>query len=248
MRRLAHWISVVAGAALVAGAVPFAQVRGASSTEEWVLTVPSRRKPDESPAAPLALPKGADRIAPVTIDLAIRRQSTSGPSQTVRQTIVRTADRIHIATRDREWRFERNPIDPRRASASAVDHRSQSIVLYEETDLRMMLGIRGWADVLSLGFDTELLAAAERMREVRTQDGLQFDRYRVNRADASLTDLWWCEEQSLPGSFTITDKAGSTRFAIERIRAGVDVSLLAPSEVRLPKYRVVSLAEWLERH
>jgi hypothetical protein len=80
-------------------------------------------------------------------------------------------------TKEREWLFERNPRDPRRAFASAVEQGSQTIVLYEETDLRMMLGIRGWADVLSLGFDVDWLVASKRTDDVKTQGGIRFARY-----------------------------------------------------------------------
>jgi len=248
MRRTTRWVCAVACAWLVHDAAPGAQRVATSNGEEWVLTIPTRRTPDASPALPPELRPGADRITPLTIEVVVQRQRTSGAPQTLRQTIVRTADRIHIMTKEREWLFERNPRDPRRALASAVEHRSQTIVRYEETDLRMMLGIRGWADVLSLGFDVAWLAASTRTEDVRTQGGIRFARYTVSGPDARVTDLWWCEEQVLPGRFSVGDASGKTRFTVERVRSGADSLLLAPPEERFPKYRVAGLADWLEQH
>jgi hypothetical protein len=233
---------------LVHDAAPVAQRIAASNGEEWVLTIPSRRTPDASPALPPELPKGSAHITPLTIEVVVQRRPTSGAPQTLRQTIVRTADRIHVMTKEREWLFERNSRDPRRALASAVEHRSRTIVLYEETDLRMMLGIRGWVDVLSLGFDVEWLAASTRTEDVRTQGGIRFARYAASRPDVRVMDLWWCEEQVLPGRFSVIDTSGKTQLTVERIRSGADSSLLVAPEERFPNYRVTGLAEWLEHH
>jgi hypothetical protein len=63
-----------------------------------------------------------------------------------------------------------------------------------------------------------------------------------------MSKCWWCEEQVLPSRFTVGDKSGDTQFAIERVRSGADPLLLDPPEARFPRYRVVALADWLERH
>ncbi len=161
--------------------------------ETWVLTEPKRRAPDAPPAAPPSLPADAHSIAPTTFDIVVRPGPATKDRLAVRQTVSRTADRIHVMGRDgREWLFERNPIDPRRVSGTLVEHRAKVLVLYEETDLRMVLGIRGWADVLALGVDRQA-------------------------------------------------------FAIEHVKPGVDATLLRPALERFPKYRVVDLAEWLEK-
>lgn len=150
-----------------------AQRPGDVAPDAWVLALPTRRVPDAPPGAPPSLPPGAERITPLTIEAIVRRQPSSGSAQTLPQTISRTADRIHIAADSRrEWLFERNPRDPRRVSAALIEHTSQAIVLYEESDLRMMLGIRGWADVLALGSESELLTVA------RTRAGVDASRLR----------------------------------------------------------------------
>ena len=149
-----------------------------------MLAIPTRRTPDAPPGPPPNLPEGAEGIAPLTIQAIVRRHTTSGASETLRQTISRTADRIHLAADNgREWLFERNPRDPRRVSAALIEHASQAIVRYEESDLRMTLGIRGWADVLALGVESELLTVKRTRGGVdpsllRAPDN-RFPKYRV---------------------------------------------------------------------
>ena len=214
----------------------------------WVLAVPTRRAPDAPPAEPPALLTGAEHVTPLTLRASVRRQLVGGRVQTLQQTIARTADRVHIASNGREWLFERNPRDPRRVSASLVEHHSKAIVLYEESDLRMMLGIRGWADVLVLGFDMHALNAYKRARTVRTVGGIRFTRYVRNEGNSPTADVWWSDEHFLASSFATVNTGGSTQFSIEHIRAGVDATLLQPPSARFHAYRVFDLADWLERH
>jgi hypothetical protein len=183
-------LSIVVSLAIVE---PTTAMQTGKSAETWVLTEPKRRAPDTPPAPPPSLPADAHTITPTTFDIVVRRGPATTDRRAARHTISRTADRIHVRGHDgREWLFERNPIDPRRVSATLVEHAAKVLVLYEETDLRMMLGIRGWADVLALGVDRQA-------------------------------------------------------FAIEPGKPGVDAALLRPALERFPKYRVVDLAEWLEK-
>ena len=213
------------------------------------LVLPTRRVPDAPPAAPPALPAAAERVTPLTLEMAVRWKPLAGRAQTLQQTVSRTADRVHVAAgHGREWLFERNVRDPRRVSGFLIDHASRAIVAHEESDLRMMMGIRGWADVVMLGFDRDTLGDFTRTAQTRIIGGLRFARYAPDRRDAGTGDLWWSEEYVLPCEFTTGDSNGLTRFSITRIRAGVDPSLLRPPESRFPKYRVFNIADWLERH
>lgn len=196
--------------ALAAAAGPVA-ANSQLATGGWALTVPKRRVADAPPAPPPPLPAGALSVKPATVEIAIRRGPASRTQQVVRQTVSRTSERIHLTANDgREWLFERNPIDPRRVSASLIEHASQAIVLYEETDLRMALGIRGWADVLALGFDTQVLGRYERKQDVRTIGGIRFARY-ASDATGGAADVWWSEDQALPS----TSRSSVTRGSAE---------------------------------
>ena len=185
-------------------------------------------------------------LTPSTIRLVVQHEKKG--SRAARQTISRTADRTHIVESDgREWLFERNPVDPRRVSASLIQHAAQVIVLHSETDLRMTLGIRGWADVLTLGFDHEALRRYRPTPDVRVIDGIRFVRYVPSEKATSLNEVWWSDKEVLPSRFSVAQADGLTRVMIESMTDRVDSELLVPPVSRFPKYRVVDLADWLEK-
>jgi hypothetical protein len=210
--------------------------------------LPIRRAPDALPAALPALPASAERVVPLTFELTVQLKPGAGRGQSVQQTVSRTADRVHVAVRNgREWLFERNPRDPRRVSGFLVDHTSRSIVAYQESDLRMMHGIRGWADVLALGFDMDRLRTFKRQRDTRSVGAIRFGRYTSGKG-AKAEEVWWSDEQLMPLRFTTTDSHGSSQLSVGRLRREADVKLLRPPDARFPTYRVFDLANWLERH
>lgn len=214
-----------------------------------VLIRPARRAPDAPPAPPHELPPAAGRVKPLTLDVVVHRQTKGGRAHRVHQTVSRTTDRIHIVVGGgREWLFERNPVDPRRVSGLLIDHATRTIVLHEESDLRNRLGVNGWADVLMLGLDADVLGRLEPTGRTRTLSGIRFVKQAAGDKDARTSDVWWSREQALPSAFVIRDAAGSMRMSIERLRAGVNVDLLQSPPSRFPAYKAVDLAEWLEAH
>jgi hypothetical protein len=225
-----------------------ASIQSGKQADGWVITAPKRRTSDRSPAPPPPLPAGAESVTPSTIDVVVRRDYGATRSRTLRQRIARTANRIHMENESREWLFERNPIDPRRVAGTLVDHRAQALVLYEETDLRMALGIRGWADVLALGFDCQALSEYKPSQQARTIGGVRFIRYVAAGKGKDRADVWWSDGQALPSDFVTQDTNGVSHYSVEGIRAGVDAALLTPPQTRFPKYRVYDLADWLEKH
>jgi hypothetical protein len=215
----------------------------------WVLTIPNRKLAGGPPVSPPRLPASADSISPATIDIVVTRGATAGRSSELRQTVSRTASRIHLAGAERrEWLFERNPVDSRRVSATLIEHRAEALVLYGETDLRIALGIRGWADVVALGFDSTILSSYQRTAMTRMIGTVQFARYAAAGKRDPATDVWWSESHALPGQFATTERGTVTRIAVERLRPGVDDSVLRQPPARFPKYRVVDYADWLEKH
>lgn len=195
------------------------------------------------PPTPPALPAGAGRVAPLTLEATVRRQSSDGTVQTLHQTISRTSDRIHVATSEgREWLFERDVRDRRRVSGFVVDHSSRAIVAYDESGLRAALGIRGWAAALMLGFDAGRLAELAPDGQTRSMGGVRFDRYTTMRAGAVALDVWWSDSQILPADFTTADATGVTRFSIKSVRPDVDAALLRSPHSRFPAYRLVDPA------
>lgn len=224
------------------------QAPGTTPGDLPVLAVPDRRKPDAPPKPPPELPAGADRVAPLTLETLVRRQPRRGHVQTLRQVVTRTSDRIHVRAGDgREWLFERNPRDPRRVLGTVVEHAARSIVVYDESDLRNLQGVRGWAQVLALGYDIEALKTLRRTAQSRTIAGVRFTKYAAAGSRSAEPELWWNDDFILPGAFVTADRLGATRFSIVRLRSGVDASLLRPPTSRFPAYQVLDLADWLER-
>lgn len=221
----------------------------AGSADGIWLRSPARRAPDAPPPMPAELPPGADDVTPLTLEVVIRRQYTDNATTVVRQTVSRTLDRVHVEVAGgREWLFERNPLDPRRVSGLLVDHASRTIVLHEESDLRNMLGINGWADVLLIGFDPSALSLLKPTGQARTLGGIRLMRYAAEQKDAGVSEVWWNQEQALPAAFVTIAGGRSTRVSTERLRSGVKPERLRSPSVRFPAYKLVDLAEWLEGH
>jgi hypothetical protein len=239
---------VVLVAAIVPGVSPLLLAQsppdGAAS-----IVLPKRRAPDASPAPPPPLPLRADSIRPTTIALVTRRLGPSGEWMTMRQTASRTAERIHLIGKEgREWLFERNPVDTRRVSATQVEHTSKTIVLYDDTDLRMALGIRGWADILMFGFDSALARDCKPGSAVRIFGSSRFRKCNVTNASAGGAVLWWSDTQLLATPFAVAGDEGQALLTIEAVHDGVDAVRLVPAIQRFPAYRVSDYADWLEHH
>lgn len=221
-------------------------VPGAADQERDDLTapvLPARRLSMPAPEAPPALPPGADRIQPFTLEVKLTT-GTGARAQTRLQTVTRSADRVHVATTTGiEWLFERNPVDSRRVAASVVRHAEKTIVVYSESDLRMALGIPGWAHVLTMGVDARAVTAAP--AEARTLAGLRFVKASVESGDRRRT-LWWNAEQLLPLEYAAGETGAS--LAVVKISPGAEPARLRAPEVRFPGYRVLEYADWLEEH
>ena len=194
------------------------------------------------------LPPRASAIRPSTMVVSIERRRPSGPASKTRQTVTRTATRVHVAMADgRELLFERNPVDPRRASGFVVHHDKRTIVRYDDTELRNWLGLRGWTDVITLGFDTSALGALQATTQKKSLAGWTFVRFVAREKDQQVRDVWWNTDEALPSSFRVVDAAGSTTMTVTRIDRFAKDEVLRSPAVRFPNYRVVDLADWLER-
>ena len=108
-------------------------------------------------------------------------------------------------------------------------------MLHDESDLRHRLEVNGWADVLLMGLDQDVLGSLSRSSRTRTAAGLQFVGYTTERKDASAVEVWFNQEQALPSAFILNTIAGVTRLSVERLRVGVDAALLRVPAVRFPR-------------
>jgi hypothetical protein len=241
------------GLALVSGAglqVQAALQRpvGAANPEVPVLTIPEVSLP-RLDASPPELP-AAHRITPVTFDLVVERTVRGRGPATTHQTVSRTLDRVRMREKEQEketeWLFVRNPVDPRRLSGFRTDHAARTVVAYEESEIRNWLGIRGWADVLTLGVNVEILKRLSAAGESRTVAGTQFWKYVETGEVPPRTEVWWGAAEALPLLVVSSDTEGAVRLTVESLRTGVDAALLELPASRWPEYRHVELSEWLE--
>jgi hypothetical protein len=199
-----------------------------------------------APTPPPNVPHGGDAVPAMTLEIAVQRGS-AGPGHQVTQRVTRNAERVHLsAEKEREWLFERNPVDRRRVGAFLVDHPSRAIITYGESDVRMLLGIRGWADILSLGFDAQRLASYQRTDEQTSVGTIRFTRYVQRGTGRSAGDVWWSDAHLIAREFVTSEPNGETRFTVANARPGVDPALLEWPHVRFPDYRVINVADWLE--
>lgn len=244
-------ISVMCSVAAIAGI--FMATNGellaeqASIEHPTGVVLPTRRTPDAPPAQPEALPSMAGHVSSLKVSVVFRFASRAAAKQTRRQTITRTAGRIHIATeKNGEWLFEQNILDPRRVSGTLVDHASRTLVIYSESDLRNMREISGWADVLTMGFDPSVLDALRSSGKTRTVGDIRCLQY-AGAKDDRAQEVWWSAEELFPCAFVIRDTAGSTEFVVEQIQRTIDANVLQRPSLRFPDYRSVDVADWLER-
>jgi hypothetical protein len=234
---------------MATGPVPEAAGEEASRDKHPIILSPSgRRTPDDPPAPPPDLPPGADRVTPLTVEALVELQRPRAEKRTIRQAFTRTVDRVHLQSNNREWLFVRNPKDARSATGYCIEHASRTVIVFEDSDLRNVLGIRGWADIVMFGFDRSLLGELKRTDESRNLNGIHFVRYTNARKDARKREVWWSDDQAFPSAFVIADAGGTTRFSIKRVRAGATAELLQLPSSRFPKYRLIDFPDWLENH
>ncbi len=204
-------------------------------------TRPVRRAGPPPPAAPVLQSAVAD-VPAYTLTVAIVAEGEDRTVTRRTRAVSRTKDRVHVAEgRDSEWFFRRNALDPARVSGVSVDHRAQRIVEYDESDLRNLLGITGWADVVSLGFDHGLLAEAAATAQERRLGSVRFVQYTTPAAS-----FWWSAETGLATEFTHQQGTRSLRVTIEALSPGVNERLLLDPGTRFPAYQAMDVAESLE--
>jgi hypothetical protein len=234
------------GLALVAAAGPTgatAQQRSGPVPEGSVPVLPVRKALAPTPQGPPSLPAEARELQPATL----RVLASGGPDRSVaiERTVTRTADRVHIeAAGEEEWLFVRNARDPRRVLGYLIDHAHKTAVVYDESDLRNSQQIRGWLDVLTLGFDVRTLEAMRATGETARLGGVAFSRF-SSGPNTAFREVWWSQAELLPLKVE-PGQAGGRLVSLESVRRGIDAERLRLPEERFPDYRVVDLADWLE--
>jgi hypothetical protein len=221
-------------AALTAWRQPFTEL-----DHPEAIALPVRNAPDPPPIPqPPVVPTHARALPSGTFVLTTTRSDARG-KRTSKQTITRTHDRIHLAIDGgrEEWLFVQNAVYRDRVSGYLIDHSARHIRLYEESALRSLMQIRGWADVLTVRFDPATLAALRDTRERRQAGGSTFARFVATESTGDgVVEVWWSEALLLPLSVTVREDGTTVTSVVEHMTSEAEASLLTDPARRFPQY------------
>ncbi len=240
-------VAIGIGLAVTIPVSPLAQGHRRGGSEDVpIFIVPTRAPAAARPASPPDLPREALALVSATLQL----QTTRGASgAAVVQTVTRTADRVHVETgAGRELLYMRNPTDVRRVSAMLTDHTARTTVVYDESDLRRVLGIRGWLDVLTLGFDPGRFAELRPVSGTRRAFDLPFEHLEGPGSADGVLEAWWHQGELLPLEVVRRRPESDAPVVVTVVQRSlaVDRQRLALPTTRFPDYRQLDFADWLE--
>jgi hypothetical protein len=252
--------AVVAGGLVLAGAIAWdaagrpAQTASANPAAQEEPPAPFKAPARSGTARPppIAVPDVPHELATapaVTADVETRVVGRRG--RALRKTITRAADRVHVSIGPRgpEWLFVRNPVDPRRMTATLIDHDHEILIEYDESELRNSGVGRGWADVAGLGVQPEDLRALRATGRSRRIAGLRASERALPRgARGRVRQLWWSDQAAAPLLASVEDGASRGELRVRRLRLAADESLLQDPRVRYPSYRVMDVHDHREEH
>lgn len=238
-------VVLVAAGTIAAVSVSPSDSRGTEAPAPLIRPV---RATDRPP--PVAVPEVPDDLArppAITAELETRVERRGAAAVAQRRTVLRTADRVLIRFDEAapDWLFVRNPVDPRRVSATMIDHQERLLVTYDESDLSAGGLGRGWADVASLGVEPEVLARARPTGRSRTAHGVRFDE---RRHEPSGSELWWSAETGLPLRVVFDERGARTEILLRRVSHGADAELLRDPRGRFPAYASIDVTDLREKH
>jgi len=246
MRRIVSVVLLfIVGAATVAALTSWHQPVEAED-DAAAIVVPKRSSP--APPAippPPAMPDRAAHLPGISYVVKTTWASKDG-RRTTTDTFTRSHNRVRMTIDDgrEEWLFVQNARYPDRASGYLIDHRTRQILLHEETVLRTVMGIRGWADVLTMRFDPAILSTLRNTGEQRTVGDAAATRFVSTEATHNgIAEVWWSEELLLPLVLTVRQPGGTARSVVEGLMDNVDESLLADADQRFPDYKSEDLTD-----
>lgn len=186
------------------------------------IELPARSsRPGERVAGSPDVPPEASVIPALSFRVDIVRRGP-GVDERLSQLVRRTAAGIHIVptTGGMEWYFEPNPVDPRRATGYLIDHAARQIVTYHDSDLRNQLGLRGWADILTMRVDLEALRHLEPTGERQALLGTSFTRrIATTSSQSGLRDVWWSDAWLMPRRLVVDDRGTTVTTEVEELAA-----------------------------
>jgi len=245
MRRIVLGVLLfMVGAATVAALTRWHQP--VESDEAGAAVVLSERNSPDPPliSQPPSVPASAAHLPRLSYVLKTTRSSKAG-RQVSTESMTRSHDRVRMTLEDgQEWLFVQNTRYPTRVFGYSIDHKAREILLHEETTLRTEMGIRGWADVLTMRFDPAILGTLRDTGERRQMAGATATRFvSPDPARDGVTEVWWSEELLLPLSVTARKADVTVTSVVDGLTTDVDASLLADPDQRFPQYKSEDVAD-----
>jgi hypothetical protein len=236
---------VLAGAAMTVRSEPAAEI---AAFRPPVLPSRTSLAPPAIPEPP-SLPEGAEMLPPIRFSVTT---TWSGPQgrRTTSQWITRTVDRLHLRMlgTDKEWLFERNPIDRRRVSGYLIEHGARQILMHQESDLRHEQQLRGWADAFMMRFDPAVLARLRRTDQRDGAFGATFTRYVAEDMSADgVLEVWWSDALLLPLRQHVRQRGVLITSVLTQLETPTALSMLADPRGRLTDYEALEVADSRER-
>ena len=235
----------IVGAATVAALATWHQPVEAED-DAAAIVLPERNSPEPPAIAPPpTVPAQAAQLPGLSYVVKTTWASKDG-RRTTTETFTRRHDRVRMTIEDgrEEWLFVQNTRYPDRASGYLIDHRARQILLHEETALRIVMGIRGWTDVLTMRFDPSMLSTLRDTGEQRSFGAAVATRFVSTDATRSgVAEVWWSEELLLPLSLTVRHPDGTATSVVQGLTTGVDEALLADADQRFPDYKSEDLVD-----
>jgi hypothetical protein len=101
--------------------------------------------------------------------------------------------------------------------------------------------------VITLGIDANAVSELQATPRKKSLVGWTFVWFVAREKDQPVREVWWHADQALPSSFRIVDATGSTTMTVKTIERFAKENLLRSPAARFPTYRVIDLADWLEK-
>lgn len=190
---------------------------------------------------PPPVPPAAEALRPLTVTLTTVWERPHGRRQETTQVVTRTTDRVRLALEGarKEWLFERNPVDRARVSGYLIDHASRQILVHDESQLQSGQRLRGWADILMMRFDPQVLGTLQATSERKTFDEEVFAQYvAADRHRPGVVEVWWSDALLLAQRLVVRESDTVITSTITKIDRAIERSALVDPRLRFPGYDV----------
>ena len=231
-----------------AGSMP--SVAAASADAAAIVVPPPVRDPPNQAVTP-SLPAKADDVPALGFTMRTTRQRQGAAPSTATRQVYRSSRRVRLLDgKSTEWLFDRNPVHDDRVAGYLIDHGTKRVLSLDDSDLRNTQSVRGWADVLTMGFDPTVLRTLTPTGARTIVAGATFRQYvaSAQRRTQGVLDVWWSEDLLLSLKLVVRDHDTTTTTTIRGLHPNAAASDQGPPLRSLDGYALVDLADANDGH